>query len=102
MKLALIALVLAASQAPAASDVAPVPSEIAAIMAQADGTTQETAYKVPGVPDEYAVLKALGLKPGLQSLLILDGKPYDVIEAEAPDGTTRKVWFDISSFFGRL
>jgi hypothetical protein len=86
----------AAAQAPP-----PPPARIARIMAAANGQSPETAYKVNSVSDEYAILRALGLRPVSQSL-VTKGKPYDVMEAEAADGKRQTLWFDISSFFGKF
>ena len=71
---------------------------ISKIMARADGTTEQTAYKVQSVHDEYEILAALQLSPKVQSLVIKK-KAYDVIEAVDQSGASRKVWFDISSFY---
>ena len=71
---------------------------IAKVLAANDGTTEQTAYKVRSVKDEYEVLAALKLTPKVQSL-VMKKKPYDLIEAADETGATRKVWFDISSFY---
>lgn len=73
------------------------------LLASADGRTQQSAYKVRSVAEEYEILGALGLEPGSQSLIMGDGgKAFNMIEAtDAAKGETREVWFNISSFFGR-
>ena len=93
-----MALVLVA---PAAAQPAPeVPAALAAIMAAGDGLSAETAYKVPDIQTEYAIMRQLGIAVRQQSLIV-KGKPYDLLEGTAADGSTRQVWFDISSFYGK-
>ena len=71
------------------------------IVAASDGATEATAYEVSSVRQEYEILRYLGLQPGRQALVMKDGKAYDVITASDPaTGETRKIWFDISSFYG--
>ena len=82
-----------------AGDQAPVTSKhIAKILAAADGASENSAYKVNSVHEEYEILAALRLSPKVQSLVVKQ-KPYDVIEAADETGATRKIWFDISSFY---
>jgi hypothetical protein len=72
------------------------------ILSRGDGATKQTAYKVKSVREEYEILAALGLTPGTQSLVV-DKKPYDVIEVTDPrTGANREIWFDISSFYPEL
>jgi len=72
---------------------------VAKILSRGDGTSEETAYKVGSVHDEYEVLSALGLTSEQQSLVIKK-KPYDVLRAKDPKtGAVRDIWFDISSFY---
>lgn len=63
---------------------------------------EETETK--GVAAEYAWLKKNypGYKLIKQSLQYNDGKPYDVMEIKTADGDTKKVYFDISNFFGKF
>ncbi len=93
--------ILLASAAAAQTPSQPPTERIAKIMAAANGQSAETAYQVNSISDEYAILRARGLRSVSQSLVMQD-KPYDVIEAEAADGTRLKLWFDISKFFGKL
>ena len=96
----LIALAVISGPIPAsAADQSASPSKhIAKILSATDGATQETAYKVSSVHEEYQVIAALKLTPKVQSLVVKN-KPYDVIEAADETGATRKIWFDISSFY---
>lgn len=86
---------------PAAAQPAPgVSKQLAAILASGDGQAAESAFKVPSVAAEYAVMRQLGIVVRRQSLIFKD-KPYDVLEGADADGKPREVWFDISSFYGK-
>jgi len=37
-----------------------------------------------------------------QSLSDCEGKPVDIVEIHGPGGEVRKIYFDISMFFGKL
>ena len=95
-KACLIGLLLASG--PTSSSAAEPSKHIAKILAGADGATETTAYKVSSVGDEYEIIAALKLTPKVQSLVVKK-KPYDIIEAADQTGATRKIWFDISSFY---
>lgn len=73
------------------------------LMASADGASEETAYKVRSVREEYELLAALGLRMSSQSLVVGErNRAYDLIEArDVRTGETRRIWFNISSFYGR-
>jgi hypothetical protein len=87
------------SLAPASK--AKLDKRIAKVVAKGDGKTQETAYKVRSVAEEYLILDYLGLAPQAQAL-VAGKKTFDRIEAKDPrTGTTHTIWFDISSFYGR-
>ena len=100
MLLTAILLSLAAPTMPAAT---PPPSDhVQQLLRQTDGTSAERAFKVNSVAEEYQILRALGLKPGLQSLVSNHGRMYDVLTATDPKtGQSRDLWFDINSFFGK-
>lgn len=67
-----------------------------------DGRDAANAIKVSSVDEEYVILRRLGLKPQMQSLMMIDGRPYDMISVVDPrTGKKREVWFDIGSFFGK-
>jgi hypothetical protein len=89
--------------APAGADGAPAPSgHVQQLLQQTDGASAERAFKVKSVPEEYEILRALGLKPGIQSLVSDHGRMYDLLTVTDPrTGQERKLWFDINSFFGK-
>ena len=100
MKLKVLFIAGALSCSTALAQPTASPERIAKILSRGDGISQQTAYKVKSVREEYQVVAALGLEPGSQSLVV-NNKPYDVIEATDPrTGAKRDVWFDISSFYG--
>jgi hypothetical protein len=78
--------------------------------AAADGRSFETAVVIQaadessGVKAEYAWIRANFPKgqPAGQKLLGHGNRMYDLIHVELPDGSIRDVYFDISSFFGKL
>jgi hypothetical protein len=70
--------------------------------AVADGRDAANAIKVGSVAEEYAIMRRLGLEPRMQSLMMIDNHPYDMIRVADPrTGKTREIWFDIQSFFGK-
>lgn len=73
---------------------------LAALLAQTDGASRDTAYRVSSVGEEYAILRARHLTPGMQSLVNVRGRSYDTIEVTDTTGAKTTVWFDISTFFG--
>jgi hypothetical protein len=95
----LIALALSAAHSASPGAPPPAPSKhVAKIMAGADGSSPETAYKVSSVRDEYEIVAALGLEVKSQAL-VLRGKAYDVLEVTDAHGAVRRIWFDINSFY---
>lgn len=79
-----------------------LPPDTPTVIASANGTGPQDAYRVSSVAQEYEVLRVLGLEPRGQSLHVINGQPFDVISAyNARTQETRDVWFDISRFFGR-
>ncbi|MGN6850241.1 MAG: DUF4919 domain-containing protein [Sphingomicrobium sp.] len=93
-----LALVISGAPVSAADQPAAISKHIAKILAATDGATEQTAYKVSSVHEEYEIVAALKLTPKIQSLVVKK-KPFDVIEAADETGATRKIWFDISSFY---
>jgi hypothetical protein len=68
-----------------------------------EGSSPQTAIAVASIAAEYQWVKANcpGFRPGGQSLIQVNGKPYDRLTLKDADGRERTVYFDISSFFGR-
>lgn len=99
MFLAPLALLLLAPGATAPPQDA---ARIEAILKTGDGKSQDTAYKVRNVGEEYALIRALGLRPGEQALLVKDDKAWDLMTVIDPKtGKKVEIYFDISSFFGK-
>ena len=73
-----------------------------AIMASGNGTSQETAWHVVAVAEEYTLLSVLGIKPRGQQLVEADGRYYDVLAGEGRDGVVTQYYFDITAPFGYL
>ncbi len=72
------------------------------IVSSGDGLSAKTAFKVMCVRDEYEILKVLGLQFTKQALVSEDKKPYDVMSVKENEYEIEKVYFDISSFFGKF
>jgi hypothetical protein len=68
-----------------------------------DGLSADTAVKVSSVPAERAWIERHypGAMIESQSLL-MGASPMDRIEIKLATGETRHIYFDISSFFGKM
>jgi hypothetical protein len=68
-----------------------------------DGSSPEKAIVVGSIAEEYEWMRRQfpGFRPVMQALTHHGGKPYDVLTWQNDKGETRKVYFDISAFFGR-
>lgn len=65
------------------------------------GASTDTAFKVISVDEEYALMHAMGLRPGRQSLKSDKSGVYDVLEMTDPKDNSKVTWyFDISLSFG--
>ena len=79
-------------------------------IAGADGSSFEKAIVIQetsettGGAAEYKWLRENypGYKMGMQSLVTHDKKPYDILAITTADGVEKKVYFDISNYFGKL
>lgn len=79
-----------------------LPPDTPTVIASANGTSAQDAYRVSSLAQEYEVLRVLGLESRGQALHVINGQPYDVITAFNPrTQETRDVWFDIARFYGR-
>ncbi len=75
-----------------------------------DGSSYETAIVIKeknestGVAAEYKWLKANypGYTLSRQSLQHKNGKSYDVMDIVTKDGEEKKIYFDITGFFGKF
>lgn len=69
-----------------------------------DGTSIEKAVKVKSIREEYEWVGSRypGSQRMSQALLFDKKKPYDELTFKMPDGTIKKFYFDISSFFGKF
>ncbi len=78
------------------------PSE--ATTSEHDGSSMEKAIKVTNIREEYEWVRAHYLNSQMmsQALLFNKKKPYDELTFKMTDGTTKKFYFDISSFFGKF
>jgi hypothetical protein len=69
------------------------------VLASGDGKSVETAFVVISVPEEYAMLRALGLRFAGEQALLGDGIDALGIEGESGKST---VYFDPAAHFRRL
>jgi len=69
---------------------------LGAIYDTGDGRAFDTAFIVLAIPEEYTVLRMMGLRPGGQALVEHEGHWFDVIDAtHAQTGVPAKVHFNI-------
>jgi hypothetical protein len=74
---------------------------VASLHASGDGT-REHPFVVIAVPEEYAYLRARGLRRGGQSLEPCGPHQRDAMETVAQDGTKATLYFDVSLPMGAL
>jgi hypothetical protein len=88
----------------------PVQSSAAILTTLQDGTSMARAIPI-NAPNEKAGVAAEyhwigehfpGYKRGGQALLNGNGRYYDAIEIVTTSGEHRKIYFDITSFFGKM
>lgn len=74
------------------------------VASTAEGLSIEKAVKVKSINEEYQWAKAQcpGCQFMGQALMFVKEKPYDALTFKASDGTEKKFYFDISSFFGKF
>ncbi|HVG33547.1 MAG TPA: DUF4919 domain-containing protein [Pyrinomonadaceae bacterium] len=73
-----------------------------ALLNTGDGKSAETAYRVMSVREEYIIMHELGIEVSSQALWSVNNKAFDVLSGTDPKtGKEIRVYFDISSFFGR-
>lgn len=66
------------------------------IFESGDGRTQQTAFHVFQVKEEYETLKFLRLRPVGQSLLETNGNYFDLLTAEDEKGNKHEIYFNIN------
>lgn len=59
-----------------------------------DGKSPEKAWVIISVDEEYVVLRAMGLRPSGQSLVMKNGHAYDVMKAKNEDGEEETFYFN--------
>lgn len=67
-----------------------------AIASTGDGKSQETAFHVICVPDEYALMEMFGLLPKSQALMEKHGRSYDRMDLEENEFGLEALYFDIT------
>jgi hemerythrin len=76
---------------------------IKSILNSGDGKSEETAYVVASVPEEYVVLRVMGLQIRNQSLAHNGGHSYDVLEVKEPkSGKTSTLYFNVDVSMNHL
>jgi uncharacterized UPF0160 family protein len=70
------------------------------IVDSGDGKTEDTAFVVISVDEEYVVLRQMGIFPGDQSLKHGKNGWYDVLESKK-DGQDVTLYFNITKFYGK-
>jgi ABC-type glycerol-3-phosphate transport system substrate-binding protein len=106
----LLALLTACSSTKHTSTSSNTATTITQPIAGADGSSFEKAIviqetsKRTGVDAEYKWLanNYPGYKRGMQSLVTHEKKPYDILTITTTDGVEKKVYFDISNYFGKF
>jgi hypothetical protein len=69
---------------------------IDSILHSGDGKSEETAFAVVQIAEEYSVLRVLGLRPSNQALVHAQGHSYDRFDAKSSDtGQEVVVFFNI-------
>jgi tetratricopeptide (TPR) repeat protein len=70
------------------------------IVDSGDGKTEQTAYIVISVHEEYVVMRQMGIFPGKQSLSHGKDGWYDVLTGKK-DGQDVTLYFNITKFYGK-
>jgi hypothetical protein len=75
-------------------------SLVKSILDSGDGETEETAFVVISVDEEYVVLRQMGIPPSNQSLSHGKNGWYDVLKSKK-DGQDVTLYFNITKFYGK-
>jgi hypothetical protein len=68
---------------------------LGSVLKSGDGKTMETAFHVVTIAEEYSVLRAFRLVRQHQTLLRVNGRSYDRLDAKAQDGTMVSIYFNV-------
>jgi len=106
----LIALAIACHSSKHATTTPAAGAEQSSSTGTRDGSSYENAIVIneqhegPGVDAEYKWIRQHypGSKTMGQALANKNGKPYDILTIQTADGTEKKIYFDISNFFGKF
>ena len=110
-KITLIPLIVLAVACHSSKHVTTTPSgstEQSSSSGAREGSSYENAIVIrekhegPGVDAEYKWIRQQypGSTVKSQALTNKNGKPYDILTIQTADGTEKKIYFDISNFFG--
>lgn len=69
---------------------------ILSILASGDGKSEQTAYSVITISEEYMVVWYSGLSVKQQSPYTIGDKTFDILEVQDKDGNTSRIFFDVS------
>lgn len=74
---------------------------IRSIMASGDGISEETAFIVTCVADEYSILNAFGFQFTGQALINKKKKSYDLMSIAENEFGVKELFFSIDLFYGK-
>lgn len=75
---------------------------LGAILSSGDGKSENTAFIVTKVPDEYALLRALRVHPTGQQMETHENGKFDVVTLKENNFKIDKMFFNIDLFFGKI
>ncbi len=69
----------------------------------ADGSSAAKAIVAHSIGEEYRTIaqRFPGCQFKRQELHLAEGRHYDVLVIDDPEGLEHRIWFDISRFFGK-
>ncbi|MEP7222355.1 MAG: DUF4919 domain-containing protein [Novosphingobium sp.] len=75
---------------------------IASIKDGNDGQSSDKPWYAISVDEEYLMFNFMGFKPGMQSLIKMDGHVFDKMDVtDTATGKSVTIWFNIDFFFGK-
>jgi hypothetical protein len=76
---------------------------ISSVLKSGDGKTPQTAFDVIAIDEEYKALGMLGLVRGTQSLVTVDGRTFDRLDAKTRDsGQPVTLYFNVDRLQAKL